>query len=151
LKCLAKEPKRRYASAGELADDLQRFREAQPVLARPAGRLARLAKWARRRPALAALAVVSMLAAVAFVAVGIYFTDRLRQERDVALQREAEANEQRKRAIANEEDARRQLDQARRTLLGSHLLRVSSLWERDPAAGMALLDDKEQCPPELRD
>ncbi len=151
LKCLAKDPKQRYASAGELADDLRRFLEAQPVRARPAGMLARLVKWARRRPALAALAAVCFLAALAFVGVGVYFTDRLRQERDLAVQREAETDEQRRQALKNADDARRQLERARRTLLGLQLLRVSSLWERDPTTGQALLDDPERCPPELRD
>ena len=64
LKCLRKEPKRRYATAGELADELQRFMSGQPIHARPVGRLERTVKWARRQPALAALAVLSVLAVI---------------------------------------------------------------------------------------
>jgi tRNA A-37 threonylcarbamoyl transferase component Bud32 len=56
LKCLEKAPARRYATAKELGEDLRRFLDGKPVLARGAGRLGRLAKWARRRPAVAALA-----------------------------------------------------------------------------------------------
>jgi formylglycine-generating enzyme required for sulfatase activity/tRNA A-37 threonylcarbamoyl transferase component Bud32 len=55
LKCLQKSPARRYASAAELAEDLKRFRHHEPIRARPIGFGERLAKWARRKPAAAAL------------------------------------------------------------------------------------------------
>ena len=55
LKCLSKEPVRRYASARALAEDLARFRDGETIHARRASALERGAKWARRRPAVAAL------------------------------------------------------------------------------------------------
>ncbi len=67
LKCLSKEPARRYGSAEALADDLRRFLADEPVQARPVGRLERAVKWARRRPAAAALVGVTVLALVALV------------------------------------------------------------------------------------
>lgn len=56
LKCLAKEPARRYASAQALADDLGRWLEGRPILARPASVPERVAKWYRRQPLAAWLA-----------------------------------------------------------------------------------------------
>jgi serine/threonine-protein kinase len=63
LKCLSGEPGRRYVSAAALAEDLRRFLRGEPIAARPAGRLERLARWARRRPAAAALLAVALLVA----------------------------------------------------------------------------------------
>src|SRR5207249_9432501 len=50
LKAMAKEPARRYPTAGELADDLRRFLAGGPVRARPAGRAGKAWRWARRNP-----------------------------------------------------------------------------------------------------
>jgi serine/threonine-protein kinase len=61
LKCLSKEPARRYASAAELADDLGRFLRDEPILARRIGRVSRAFRWSRRHPAGAALLVVVLL------------------------------------------------------------------------------------------
>jgi WD40 repeat protein/tRNA A-37 threonylcarbamoyl transferase component Bud32 len=69
LKCLDKEPGRRYGSAEALADDLERWLRGEPIVARPGTAWERVAKWARRRPAAAALAAVSGLAAVLLVVV----------------------------------------------------------------------------------
>jgi hypothetical protein len=55
LKCLKKEPRARYATAGELADDLERFMNALPIQARPAGLLERAIHWVRGHPLAAAI------------------------------------------------------------------------------------------------
>ncbi len=87
LKCLHKEPTRRYASAEALADDLRHFQAGEPVQARPISRVERSAKWAKRRPALAGLLGVSLLALIALAmlsAIALRKENAARQEADKA-------------------------------------------------------------------
>ncbi len=87
LKCLQKEPRKRYETANELADDLQRFLKNEPIKARPVSLVERAVKWAKRRPQVAAL-----LATLVFVIVGGFlgmFALWLRAE---GLRTSAEAN-----------------------------------------------------------
>src|SRR5262249_26295842 len=68
LKCLAKEPQKRYAGAAALADDLKAFQEGRPVKARRPGRVERVARWARRnRGRVALVAAAVNLTALAMV------------------------------------------------------------------------------------
>lgn len=64
LKCLQKDPHRRYATAAALADDLERFLSGKPILARPTSKTEQLVKWTRRHPALAAFIAAIMLGAI---------------------------------------------------------------------------------------
>src|SRR6185369_13291136 len=53
LKCLQKEPSKRYSSVGELSKELDRFLHGEPIDARPASALERFWRWCKRKPALA--------------------------------------------------------------------------------------------------
>jgi serine/threonine-protein kinase len=92
LKCLQKEPHRRYAGAAALADDLRRFGEGRPIRARPLGLAARLGRWGRRNPAPAAL-VATVLASVGLAIGGGFWLEWERGERrtESARQEEREA------------------------------------------------------------
>jgi len=72
LKCLSKDPARRYSRAAVLADDLRRFLRGEPILARPAGTFERTAKWVRRRPAQATIAAGSVLGVMLLVGAGLW-------------------------------------------------------------------------------
>ena len=71
LKCLSKEPARRYASAEELADDLRRFQRDEPIRARPVGSPERAVKWVRRHKAIAALLLLRTGARITVGIIGV--------------------------------------------------------------------------------
>jgi eukaryotic-like serine/threonine-protein kinase len=72
LKCLDKEPQRRYVTAAILAEDLQRFLRGDAIAARPEGRLERLARTVRRRPTLAVGLTAGVLLATALAGGGLW-------------------------------------------------------------------------------
>ncbi len=107
LKCLQKEPDKRYAAGAGLADDLGRFLAGRPILARPSSTGERLVQWTRRRPTAAAFFGASLIALLLFLAGGVWHTLQLhdalaatdkarldaQRERDVSLQAERLAEE----------------------------------------------------------
>lgn len=102
LKCLEKEPRRRYPTAAALADDLERFARGEPIHARPASRAEKFVSWCRREPRLASLA------AALVIVFGLGFAGVVWQWRraEHTAQRERQEHE---RAEAEASSARRHL------------------------------------------
>jgi len=84
LKCLEKEPDRRYARAQELADELGRFLDRKPILARPASRLEKVWRWCRRNPVIATLAAAAALISILGFAGVTWEGRQARKARDLA-------------------------------------------------------------------
>jgi serine/threonine protein kinase len=144
LTCLEKEPARRYRAASALADDLERYLTGKPIHARPTPGWERALKWARRRPALAALAGVSIAAILVLVAVVLVSNARLQRqvEHTEARRQEAqrhfeEAQAQRQAAVAKLRKAREAVDRML-TRVGEERLKDIPQVE---AVQLALLED----------
>jgi serine/threonine-protein kinase len=90
LKCLQKAPADRYASAQALADDLRRFGEGRPILARPVGWPMRLWRWIRRNPTAAGL-LAALLVLVLLTIGGALWLQRQQAERQGRAQEAIEA------------------------------------------------------------
>jgi formylglycine-generating enzyme required for sulfatase activity len=110
LKCLHKEPARRYASAAALAEDLRRFLAGEPIAARPAGWWERGWKWAKRRPTAAALSLVSVAALLVLLVGGLWFNARLTEQRNAALGQKQIAEDKEKEAQKEADKAKKARD-----------------------------------------
>jgi serine/threonine protein kinase len=140
LKCLEKDPRKRYATAEAFADDLRRFSRGEPIQARPITLLERSIKWTKRRPMAAALLGVSVLAALSLFGMSVYYNVQLQaalnkaqwnadeathnlslaeeankelaEKRDLAESRRKQADKERQRAEKSEEKAKRAQESA---------------------------------------
>ena len=93
MKCLQKEPARRYAGADALADDLRRFGAGEPILARPVSGVERVWRWCRRKPALAALGIRLLCSSWSSPSAPLWPSYRSSRQREQARQAESEAIE----------------------------------------------------------
>jgi WD40 repeat protein/serine/threonine protein kinase len=131
LTCLQKEPGKRYASAAALAEDLERFGRGEPICARPVSTGERVWRWAKRRPAEAALLAVSVLALVGYLIVTVAHNQELqtaltaestakgvaqqeRQKADDALKQVERQRDDINKALQQVEEQRNTIDAARR-------------------------------------
>jgi len=132
LKCLSKEPERRYGSAEALAEELERFLRGEPIQARPVGLAGRLWRWSRRQPALAGLSLALLLAVLAGLAVTVWQARRVRAAftaEQAVNRRLEEANLSLRLQRAQAQLARDEVDEALPVL--AHVLR------RDPSNHLA--------------
>jgi WD40 repeat protein/tRNA A-37 threonylcarbamoyl transferase component Bud32 len=136
LKCLNKEPHQRYGSAEALADDLERWLKGEPIRARPVSAWERGWQWAKRRPAVAALALVSGVATLLVVAgaVGLWYHGRLQEE----FGKTQEARERAEAAVA----------EAEMYQYFHHIARAHAGWRDGNMGGVEKLLDA--CPTERR-
>jgi eukaryotic-like serine/threonine-protein kinase len=172
LKCLAKEPRKRYASAADLADDLHRYLHGEAITARPVARWERAVKWMNRHPAATVMGVTSGLAVATLLIVSLYFNVLLQEAADnldkqrsdareaqrIALTEKMKANEERAEsdkqkvdAIRARQEAEAKKSEAERGVYALQLFKAAALGERDPQRALRLLDDRERCPERLKD
>jgi serine/threonine protein kinase/Tfp pilus assembly protein PilF len=125
LKCLEKDPAKRFVSAAELADDLRRFVDDEPIRARPTPPWERAWKWGKRRKAIVALMGVCAMAAIGTVLFIAWHNVSLRGRLDVALAKERRARQREQDAIAEQrlsllqQEAQKLFDSARVSVAAS--------------------------------
>ena len=158
LKCLEKHPSRRYQSAAELADELRRFLNGQPVVARPISRLARGWRWCKRNPLVAGL-IVALFVTMLVGEIAFYWQWRRAEDKAadagvaaeqsrVATENEAEAHKLTLLAKASAEHARDEAHrrglQTRRLLYVSHMSLAQQASEQGDAARVHDLLERHQ-------
>ena len=156
LKCLNKEPHRRYGTAKLLADDLQRFLEGRPVLARPLSRPARVWRWCRRNPWVSGLAtaVVASLVIGSIVSTSLgvvaYRNSVESDKRGAALALSLDDSQKKLAEIVKLTEERTvALDESRWQVYRFRLMRMEQLWQEKKWGHLErLLDESVPSPDE---
>jgi WD40 repeat protein/serine/threonine protein kinase len=179
LKCLEKDRDRRYATAAELADELDRFLRGDAIVARPLGRLERALRWSQRHRALAASLAAVILVLLGGALVSAYFAieannratetqtalENLAKEKEradrnsksatrasqLALANSKRAEEQETEAKKQAQAAKQEREASQQILYNVSLARAGDYLKNNAGAARAILDDPALCPPHLRD
>ena len=136
LKCLEKQPARRYRTAQVLAEELERFIQHEPILARPANTVEKFWRWCCRKPLVATLSGVAMLLTLLLAIAGPLVAWRqqvLRQTADIAsntaTNNARKAKEQASAAQAARQLANHNLQLAQRNLYNAHMNLAFNSWQ----------------------
>jgi WD40 repeat protein/predicted Ser/Thr protein kinase len=150
IKCLEKDIARRYISAAQLAEDLQRYLDGEPILARPTTPWERSLKWARRRPAIAGLILAVVLVGVIGLAgitwqwraavaarhiaeeqtlAALAAAEREQQQAEQAILARDNEQKQRQLAVEQQQIAERERDIASRNLYVANMHLARQAWE----------------------
>jgi WD40 repeat protein/serine/threonine protein kinase len=122
MKAIEKDPKRRYASADAMAEDLRRYLADEPIKARRIGPLERLGRWGRRNPVVAGLsAAVALITALGFA--GVF------GQMQVARANELKAQEHASQVEKERDEVRALNDRLHRTLYVGHMNLAQHAWE----------------------
>jgi WD40 repeat protein/serine/threonine protein kinase len=157
LKCLQKDPARRYASAEALAEDLRCFQAGEPITARPVGAIERTIKWVRRSPAVAALLAAVVLVTITGVGLvtwkwyeAVFANKEAQKQKEEALEagkreadRAAKEKEAREEVERQARHVRQLLERSEMALYTNRIARASREADtRNPVKGLEVL--KEQ-------
>jgi WD40 repeat protein len=148
LKAIAREPERRYATAGALEEDLQRFVEDRPIRARRAGLAERAWRWSRRNPAVASLGAGVAALLVVMAAGGTLAAWTFAEKAQIEFRMRTDVDEARRTAVGKAKEAQDKAAELESSLYIDRVNRAYREWEANNV-GLAdqLLDD---CPSALR-
>jgi serine/threonine protein kinase/WD40 repeat protein len=160
LKCLSKEPRHRYSSAVNLAEDLERFETGRPVQARPLRTPAKVWRWRKRNPVTASLSLLSVMLLVVGTAVSAMFAIQAQNRADeaetagkrlrIALKQEEvakvnaqDSNRKSQIALGNEQRALSKAEDAIREMqwnvYKARLYPMKAAWEKKDIGGLEQL------------
>jgi WD40 repeat protein/serine/threonine protein kinase len=143
LKCLAKEPARRYASAQSLADDLARWLGGKPIDARPVSKVEHAWSWCRRNPLVAALTLAASVSLLAGSLISTYFAVEAHVEADAAILEKNNAARETTASRAAEKKAKQERLNTRRALYAASMhLAHQAWWDNHIRRVKDLLDDE---------
>lgn len=161
LRCLEKEPAQRYASAGVISAELERFLRREPIHSRPIGPLARATRWCRRHSTVASLVVSVLVALLVGTSFSTFFAMKAAGFRVQANESRREADESRRETAISRQvtetvtkETSNFFDLGAAKMAGRYnrqLQVVGPLVRTDPLVALSMLEDPERCPEELHD